>query len=97
MAIGRCQVKLGCVQAATDAFEAAIAEAVRCEMPFLETLARRDYILHVLDSHGKRATQLPALGRALSKMVLPPSEYAVVLGSDIDPLEAVDAFQTPLA
>ena len=62
MAIGRCQVKLGCVQAATDAFEAAIAEAVRCEMPFLETLARRDYILHVLDPHGKRGNIAARIG-----------------------------------
>ena len=95
MAIGRCQVKLGQVQAATDAFEAAIAEAHRCELPFLEMLARRDYIVYVLDKQGKRSSQMAALGRAISKLALPGSEYTATLGPDIDPEEAIRAFQSP--
>ena len=63
-------------------------------MHYLEMLARRDYIVHVLDdAEGRRDSQLAALGGAISRMVLPPGEYASVLGpSGIDAEAAVSAF-----
>jgi hypothetical protein len=92
-AIGRCHARLGQAQEAAAAFEAAIAEAQGCTLHYLEMLARRDYIVHVLDAEGRRDSQLAALGGAISRMVLPPGEYASVLGpSGIDAEAAVSAF-----
>ena len=79
---------------AAAAFEAAIEVARTCELPFLEMCAHRDYIVHVLDAEGRREEQLAALGRAISRMVLPPGEYTAVLGSDIDGEAAVAAFES---
>ena len=93
-AIGRSEAKLGNIHKAVDAFEAAIDEAYRCEMLFLEMVARRDYILNVLDGQGKREQQVVPLGRCLSRMKLPPEEYSVVLGSGIDAAAAVAAFNS---
>jgi hypothetical protein len=92
-AAGRCHAKLGRPVEATAAFEAAIAEVYRCELPFLEVLARRDFIVHVLDAEGRRDSQLAALGGAISRLVLEPSEYAAILGSGIDAEAAVAAFR----
>ena len=61
-AIGRSHAKLGNVNEAVAAFEAAIDEAHRCEVPFQEMLARRDFIVHLLDGQGKRESQIVALG-----------------------------------
>ena len=91
-AIGRSEAKLGNIDKAAAAFEAAIDEAHRCELPFLEMLAHRDYIVHVLDGQGKRRLQLGSLGACISRMVLPPEEYSDVLGSGIDAAAAVGAF-----
>ena len=70
----------------------AIAEARRVALPFIEMLAHRDYIVHVLDADGRRESQMAALGGAIEKMVLSPSEYSPVLGSGIDAEAAVAAF-----
>ena len=94
-AIGRCQAKLGKPGEARTAFDAAIAEARRCELPFMEMLAHRDLILHVLDAEGARESQMAALGGCISRMVLPPGEYTAVLGSDLDPEVAVAAHNQP--
>ena len=91
-AIGRCQAKLGRPEEATAAFEAAIAEAHDCELPFLELLARRDFIVHVLDAEGRREEQMAGLGGAISRMVMAPGEYTAILGSGIDADAAVLAF-----
>ena len=91
-AIGRCHAELGRPAEAAAAFEAAIEVAHRCELPFLEMCAHRDYIVHVLDAEGRRETQLVGLGGAIRRMVLAPGEYAAVLGHDIDPEAAVAAF-----
>ena len=91
-AVGRCQAKLGHMEKATAAFEAGIAEAHRCELPFIEMLARRDYIVSMLDVHGKRE-EMAALGQCISAMSLPPSEYTAVLGSGIGAEAAVAAWE----
>ena len=91
-AVGRCQAKLGRPEEATAAFEAAIAEAHDCELPFLELLARRDFVVHVLDAEGRREEQMAGLGDAISRMVMAPSEYTAILGSGIDAEAAVAAF-----
>ena len=66
-------------------------KAHRCELHYLEMLARRDYIVHVLDAEGRRESQMAALGGAISRMVLAPGEYTAVLGSGIDAEAAVAA------
>jgi hypothetical protein len=91
-AIGRCQAKLGKKAEAEEAFQAAIAEAARCRLPFLEMIAHRDYIVHVLDADGQRDSQLAALGSAISCMALAPAEYTAILGSGLDAEVAVAAF-----
>ena len=73
--------------------QAAIAEAFDCEIPFAEMLVRRDFIESGACPEDERATQIIALGGAISRMVLPPSEYAAVLGGGIDPEEAAAAFE----
>ena len=92
-AIGRCQAKLGRVREATVAFETAIDEAHRCEIPFMEMLAIRDFIVSVLDAQGKRDSQMAALGRAISVMALPPSHYNDILGAGLDAEDAVKEFR----
>ena len=91
-AVGRCQAKLGRPAEATAAFQVAITEAHDCELPFLELLARRDFIVHVLDAEGRREEQMAGLGDAISRMVMAPSEYTAILGSGIDADAAVLAF-----
>jgi hypothetical protein len=91
LAIGRCHAKLGRAQPAEEALQAAIAEAKHCELPFLEMLAHRDLIVHVLDAAGRREEQLAALGGAISRMVLPAGEYTPLLGSGLDAEAAVAA------
>ena len=92
--IGRCQAKLGRPKEATAAFEAAITEAQLCGLPFLEMLAHRDFIVHVLNENGRRRqSQLAALGLAISRMVLPAAEYTAVLGEGLDAEAAVAAFR----
>ena len=93
MAIGRSAAKLSRPAVATKAFEAAITEARKSEIPLWEMLAIRDLIVHVLDAQGQRDSQLPALGRAISRMVLPPREYNAVLGEGFDADAAVHAFK----
>jgi hypothetical protein len=80
---------------AAAAFREAIAEAHRCQLPFLEMIARRDFITHVLDKEGpeRRKSQMPALGRVISSMVMPAAEYTAVLGAGLDAEEAVAAFR----
>ena len=91
--MGRCEAKLGHMREATTAFEAGIAEAHRCELPFIEMLIRRDLITSVLDEQCSREEQMAALGACISSMVLPPVRYTAVLGSDIDAASAVAAWQ----
>ena len=91
-AIGRCQAKLGKPEEATMAFEAAIEKALSTEFPFLELLARRDYIVHVLDAQGAREEQLAPLGECIKRMVLEPAAYNDVLGAGIGAEAAVAAF-----
>jgi hypothetical protein len=96
-AIGRCQAKLGRPELATAAFQAAITEAHDCELPFLELLARRDFIVHVLDAEGRREEQMAPLGDTISRMVMAPGEYTAILGSGIDAEAAVAACAAPAA
>ena len=91
-AIGRCQAKLGRPEEAAAAFKAAIITARRTEFPFLELLARRDYIVHVLDAQGARDAQMAQLGDCISRMVLAPAAYTTVLGEGLDAEAAVAAF-----
>ena len=91
--LGRCYAKLGRQEEAKLAFEAAIAEAQRSELPFLEMLAHRDLIVHVLDAKGERESQMPALGGCISRMVMDAAAYTPVLGNDIDAEAAVAAFE----
>ena len=93
MAVGRCQAKLGKIEEATVAFETAIDKARQCEVPFLEMLAHRDFIVNVLDGQGKRGEQMVALGECISHMVLQPGDYSAVLGSGIDGAAAMSAFK----
>ena len=93
-AVGRSHAKLGNIADAAIAFETAIDEAHNCVLPFLEMIARRDYIVHVLDPQGKRETQMAGLGECISRMVLPPEQYSDVLGSGIDAVAAVAAFES---
>ena len=90
-AIGRCCAKLGRAAEAEAAFQEAIAEALECKLPWLEAIAHRDFIVHVLDAQGRRESQMAALGGAISRMVLAPGEYTAVLGSGIDAEAAVAA------
>ena len=92
-AAGRCHAKLGNINEAVLAFKAAVDEAQRCELPFMEMLAHRDWIVSVLDGQGKRASQMAALGKCISRMVLPPEQYSPVLGSGIDAAAAVAAYK----
>ena len=57
-------------------------------------IARRDYIVHVLDAQGKRELQMAGLGECISRMVLRPEQYSDVLGSGIDAVAAVAAFES---
>ena len=91
-AAGRCQARLGRPKEAAASLEAAIAEARRCELPFLEMLAHRDMIVHVLDAGGRRCSQMAALGGCISSMVMAPCEYTAILGSGIEAEAAVAAF-----
>ena len=91
---GRCHAKLGRPKEAAAAFEAAIDEARRCELPYLEMLAHSDYVVHVLDADGRRESQMAALGGAISRMVLPAGAYAGFLGGGIDPGTAVAVFES---
>ena len=91
-AVGRCQAKLGRPAEATAAFQVAITEAHDCELPFLELLARRDFIVHVLDAEGRREEQMAGLGDAISRMAMAPGEYTAILGSGIDAEAAEAAF-----
>ena len=86
------QAKLGKPDEAAAAFEAAIEKALSMEFPFLELLARRDYIVHVLDAQDAREAQLAPLGDCISRMVLEPEAYNDVLGAGIDVEEALAAF-----
>ena len=93
-ALGRCHAKLGRFEEAEAAFKAAATEAVRVGRPFHEMLARCDYIEHVLDPAGRRAEQLPLVGKAISALVLDPSEYGGVLGGyGLDVATAVAAHE----
>ena len=79
---------------AAAAFEAAFAEAQRCELPFVEMLARRDFIVHVLSGEQdseQRKSELAKIGNCISKMVMPAREYKAVL-DPLDPLVAKEAF-----
>ena len=90
---GRCHAALGRAAEAVAAFECAITEARRCEMPFLELLALRDMIVHVLDKEGRREEQMAALGGAISRMVLPPSDYTAILDAGLNAEEAAALFR----
>jgi hypothetical protein len=59
---------------------------------WMEMLARRDYIVHVLDKQGRRESQLAALGGVISQMAMPAEEYTALLGAGLDAEEAVEAF-----
>jgi hypothetical protein len=95
-AVGRCESKLGRPKEATAAFEAAITEAYRCELHYFEMLARRDFIVYVLDAEGRREEQIVPLGGAISRMAMAPGEYTAILGSGIDAEEAVAAYHAQL-
>ena len=73
-------------------WETAIATAKRTEFPFLELLARRDFIMHILDAQGAREAQMAPLGDCIKRMVLEPAAYNDVLGASIDAEAAVAAF-----
>jgi tetratricopeptide (TPR) repeat protein len=92
-ALGRCLAKLGQAEEAEQAFNTAIDFAQRALLPFVEMLAHRDLIVHVLDGDGRRESQLAALGGAISSMVLPAAEYTAVLGAGLDAESAVAAFK----
>ena len=89
--LGRCHARLGRAAEAEAAFQAAIAEAQRCRLHFLEMLAHCDYIEHVLDPAGRREEQLPALGACIKKMVSAPAEFTALLGNRLDAEAAVAA------
>jgi hypothetical protein len=94
MVIGRSSAKLGLGAEAEAAFGTAIADAKKCGLAFLETLAIRDYIVHVLDDAGRRDEQLAALGGAIDRMALAPCEYTPVLDCEgLDAEAAVAAFR----
>ena len=78
---------------ATRALERAVFEAVRARLPFMEMIARRDYIVHVLDAEGRRDEHMAALGGCISRMVMPSASYTPLLGSGIDAVQAVKAFE----
>lgn len=92
-AIGRCKAKLGKLNEASVAFEAAISEAKRADYPFHEMCAHRDYIMLVLDAQGKRDSHMAALGECIVHMVMEPPTYTTVLGGDIDAEAAVAAYR----
>ena len=96
-ALGRCLAKLGRLEEAEQAFNTAIDFAQRALLPFVEMLAHRDLIVHVLDGDGRRESQLAALGGAISSMVLPAAEYTSVLGAGLDAESAVAAFKAGVA
>ena len=93
LARGRCFAKLGRAAEAEEAFGKAIVVSVDAIWPFWEMLARRDLIVHVLDAAGRREEQMPLLGKCIAGLVLPPIEYASVLGADLDPEAAVALFR----
>ena len=91
-ALGRCHAKLGRMDEAEAAFEAAIAQAKRTARPYHEMLTICDYIQAVLDPAGRRDEQLPALGQAILALVLDPTEYTDILtGYGLDVHDAVAA------
>ena len=83
--------RLGHAAEAETAFQAAIAEALRCRLHFLEMLAHCDYIEHVLDPAGRREEQLVALGACIKKMVSAPGEFTALLGHGLNAEAAVAA------
>ena len=87
--MARCQARLGRLGEAQASFEAAVAEAVRCELPWFELLARRDFIRHVLDAQGKRDEQMLGLGRCIDRMALEPADYDAVLGTGLNAATAM--------
>ena len=90
---GRCLAKLSRTDNAIAEFEAACEVATRSQLPFLELLAHRDYIVHVLDAQGKRNGQLTALGSCIASMKMDPSAYTQILGEGIDAETAVALFR----
>ena len=94
VAVGRNQAKLGRPAEAEAAFQAGISEARACELPFLELLARRDLIVHVLDAQGRREEQMAALGDCISRMVMAPGDYTAILGAGLDAEAAAAAFSS---
>ena len=92
-ALGRCLAQLGKPEEAEQAFNTAIEFAQQAVLPFVEMIARRDLIVHVLDGGGRRDSQLAALGGAISSMVLPAAEYTAVLGAGLGAESAVAAFK----
>jgi hypothetical protein len=104
-AMGRCHAALQRPAEARAAFEAAVAEARRCELPFFEMLAHRDLIVHVLDAEdaaegaagGVREAHMATLGACIGRLVGPLEEYSAVLGTGIDAEAAVAAAKSSSA
>ena len=90
ISLGRAQSRLGRTEEAEISFQSALAHATLCHLYYLELIAHREYIVHVLDPQDRRSEQLPALGACLNKLVLSPAAYEPILGAGID-AEAVAA------
>ena len=90
-AMGRCYAKLGRAAEAREAFERAIREARRCVLPFMELIARRDFVIGVLDAEGKREDQLYEMGVCIKSMASPPGAFRDILGASFDPEALVAA------
>ena len=58
---------------------------------FYEVFACRDLIIHVLDAAGRRDEGMAALGGAIRRNQLAPSEFTPLLGSGLDAEAAVAA------
>jgi len=93
LARARCLAKLGRTAEAEGAFEQLIADAITFRFSFWELLARRDFIVHVLDDAERRDEQMAPLGKCITMMVQPASEFTEVLGHGIDTGAAVAAFE----
>ena len=93
LARARCLAKLNRAAEAEEAFGKVIAEAMEFALPFWEMLARRDFIVRVLDGAERRDEQMVPLGKCIDAMVRPAEEYTEVLGAGLDAKAAVAAFK----
>ena len=93
LVVGRVAACHGNWDQAEVSFNIATKRYHRSQTPFLEMMAQRELIVHVMDPQSRRASQLPMLGAAIAKMeprLLPVLTEA--MGHGLDASAALESF-----